>query len=317
MKTVSFVWLLLLFAAPGTFAQGYPSRPIEVVVHTGAGGGNDRVARVFVDILQREKLVTQPMTVLNKVGGAGSVAFNYIKSKGGDPHVILSGLGSTFVTASLRPELGVSLDLLTPLALLARDPQAVMVSADAPWKTFKEFVEAGKREPLVASYASPTGSGRMLLWMLEKETGVQRFKTVSMKSGSDAIMAVMGGHTQVSTENIAEGLPLVEAKKVRVLAVTSGARMAIVPDVPTMKELGYNIHFGSSRGFGMPAGAPKEAVAHMEGVIEKVYHSPAWKTFAQQSHYENVWMGSAAYAKYLRERRVVAEEFLKAIGVIK
>jgi putative tricarboxylic transport membrane protein len=321
MKTTtflqSFLFATVLCAGLPALAQPYPSRPLEIVVHTGPGAGNDRVARIFVDIVQREKLVNQPLTVVNKVGGLGTVAFNYMKSKRGDPHVILSGVGSTLVAATLRPEFDVHLNQFTPLAMLARDPQAVMVNADSPYRTFKDLIEAAKREPnsLVGSYGTPTAGGRMLLWMIERETGA-RFKPVSLKSGAEAIISVMGGHTHLATENVSEGIGAVESKKIRVLAVTAGQRLSAVPDAPTLKELGYNIHFGAARGFAMPAGVPEEALKHMEGVLERVYHSPGWKAHAQQSLYENVWMGSAEFGRYLVVRRAQAQEFLKAIGAI-
>ena len=306
-----------LLAVSTVLAQGYPSRPIEFVVHTGPGAGADRVSRIVAEIVTREKLVSQPINVVNKVGGAGTVAFNYMKGKRGDAHVILSSVSNTLVGATLRTEFGVSLDQFTPLAMLARDPQAVIVSAGSPYRTFADLIEAAKREPgaLVGSIGSPASAGRLLMWRIERETGT-RFKAVSMKSGAEALVAVMGGHTQFSTENVSEGIPAVEAKKLRVLAVSSAQRLSVVPDAPTLTELGYNIHVGSARGFAMPAAVPKEAVEHMQAVLERVYHGAAWKAHAQANHYENIWMGSADFTRYLAGRRVELEEFLKAIGAM-
>ncbi len=308
---------LSCFAATPALAQGYPSRPLEFVVHTGPGAGADRVARIIADILAREKLIAQPITVSNKTGGAGTVAFNYLKSKRSDPHVILASVSSTLISASLRPEFGINLDQFTPLAMLAQDPQAVIVAADSPYKTFKDLIDAAKREPgaLVGSIGSPTSSGRMLLYMIEQETGA-KFKVVSMKSGAEALISVMGGHTQLSTENVSEGMPAVESKKLRVLAVSTLRRMAIVPDTPTLKELGYNIHIGSGRGLAMPAGVPKETVEHMEAALYRVYVSAPWKAHAQSSHYENIWKGSAEFTQHLQQRQAWVRGFLRDIGAV-
>lgn len=312
-----FACVAAALLASSALAQGYPSRPVEFVVHTGPGAGADRVSRIVAEIITREKFVGQPINVVNRVGGAGTVAFNYMKGKRGDPHVILSSVSNTLVGATLRTEFGVSLDQFTPLAMLARDPQAVIVSADSPYRTFKDLIDAAKREPssLVSGIGSPASAGRLLLWRIERETGAH-FKAVSMKSGAEALIAVMGGHIQLSTENISEGIPAIEAKKLRVLAVSSAQRMAVVPDAPTLAELGYNIHVGSARGFAMPAGVPKEAVDQMQTVLERVYQSASWKAHAQASHYENVWMGSADFTRYLAGRRVELEEFLRSIGAI-
>ena len=305
--------------APHACAQAYPSRPIELVAHSAPGAGNDRVARILAEILMQDKLVNnQPVSVANRTGGAGTVAHNYIKSRKGDPHVILTGVSNTLLSASLRPEFNVSLDQFHLLAMFARDPQAVIVAADSPWRTFKDLIDAAKKEPgtLVASIGSPTSAGRMLLWSIEQETGT-RFKVVSMKGGADALISVMGGHTHFSTENISEGMSALEAKKLRVLAVSTLQRMPVVPDTPTLKELGYNIHIGSARGFAMGAGVPKEAAVHMEAVLEKVYHGAAWKAHAQANHYENIWMNSADFNRYFHERQAWVRNFLKAIGAVK
>jgi putative tricarboxylic transport membrane protein len=302
-------------AMPATSpAQTFPSRQLELVVHTSPGGGTDMIARLVADIMTKEKLVNQPVTVANKPGGGGAIAYGYIRSKRGDPHTIMSVASMALLTQTVRPELKLGLDTYTPLAFFAQDPQAVMVGADSPYKTFKDLIEAAKREGLAAAITSPGGTGRLLLWLMERETGA-RFKAVSFKSGSDAILQVVGGHVHLTTENMSEGFPLIEAKKLRVLAVTSKTRLPAVPDVPTLIELGYNIHVGTERGFAMPAGVPKEAAAHMEAVLARVHQSDAWKQYAERNMMENLWMSGADYAKHLAARRTLVLEFMQAVGI--
>jgi putative tricarboxylic transport membrane protein len=305
-----------VFVVPAAFAQSFPFRPIELLVHTSPGGGTDIIARVVAEILTREKLVTQPVNVMNRPGGAGAIAYTYFKGKRGDPHTIMTVASLTLLIQTMRPEMGMGLEHFTPLAFLAQDPQAVMVAADSPFRTLNDLVEAGKREPdsLVASVASPGGTARMLVWLIERETGA-RYKVVSFKSGADAILPVMGGHTNFTTENVSEGHGAVQAKKLRVLAVSSAQRLPIAPDVPTLKELGYDIHVGTGRGFAMPADVPKEAAARMEAILERVYRSPAWKEHAERSMYENIWLGSTDYAAHLAQRRVLVLAFLQSIGL--
>ena len=318
--TLTFLYLILGAAATlggsAVLAQPFPSRPIEFVVHTSPGGGTDVIARIVAEILTREKLVTQPINVINRAGGAGAIAYTYFKGKRGDPHTIMTVASMTLLVQTVRPEMAMGLEHFTPLALLAQDPQAVMVSADSPYKTFKDLVEAGRREPntLSASVASPGGTARMLLWLIERETGA-RYRMVSFKSGADAILPVMGGHTQFTTENISEGHGAVEGKKLRVLAVSSVQRLSAAPTAPTLKELGYDIHVGTERGFAMPADVPKDAAARMETNLERIYNNPAWKEHAERSLYENIWMGSAEYAKHLAQRRVLVLEFLQSVGI--
>jgi tripartite-type tricarboxylate transporter receptor subunit TctC len=131
------------------------------------------------------------------------------------------------------------------------------------------------------------------------------------------VTAVLGGHVPFTTENVSEAWGNIEAKKIRVLAVTTEKRMPALPDVPTLKELGYNIEIGTGRGFVMPAGVPKEAVATMEGLLEKVHKSPLWRDYAVKNLYEDRWMGTAEFTKYLVEQRNEQREFVEAIGFSK
>jgi putative tricarboxylic transport membrane protein len=212
--------------------------------------------------------------------------------------------------------MAMGLDSFTPLAFLAQEPQAVMVPADSPLKSFADLVDTGKRVPntLVASVASPGGTARMLVWMTERMTGA-RYKVVSFKSGAEAVLQVVGGHTHFTTENLSEGHGAFEARKLRVLAVSARQRVSAAPDAPTLRELGYDIHIGTGRGFAMPADVPKEAAAQMQAILERVYQSPLWKAHAERNMYENIWLDGPAYAAHLAERRVLVLEFMQSIGI--
>jgi tripartite-type tricarboxylate transporter receptor subunit TctC len=128
-------------AAATASAQSYPSRPIELVVHTSAGSGGDVLSRQMAQIVAKEKLLPQPFLVVNKTGGSGVIGLSYFKTKRGDPHAMLS-VTSTVLALAYRPDVAITLDNYTPLALYAVDPQYIMVAADSPYKTFKDLVEA-------------------------------------------------------------------------------------------------------------------------------------------------------------------------------
>jgi len=302
--------------AAAVFAQPYPSKPIEFVVHVNPGGGTDVFARLVTEIMNREKLVSQPLVVQNRPGGSGVVAFTYVKGKRGDPHTVLAIATGSFLTAAARTDLELGPEHFTPLAFFARDPQGVMVHADSKYKTFKELIDDAKRQPeaIVSAVTSATGTGRIALWRIERETGA-KFKFVTFKAGSEAVLAVLGGHVPFSTENVSEAWAHIEANKMRVLAVTTEKRMPALPDVPTLSELGYKVQIGTGRGFVMPAGVPKEAAAAMEALLEKVHKSALWRDYSQKNMYEDRWMGSAEFTKYLAEERAGRQEFIESIGL--
>jgi putative tricarboxylic transport membrane protein len=299
-------------AAP---AQPYPSRTVEFIVHVNPGGGTDVFARLVTEIMTREKLVSQPLVVQSRTGGAGVVAFNYIKSKRGDPHTVLTIATGTFLTATTRTDLDLGPEHFTPLAFFARDPQGIIVNTDSKYRTFKDLIDDAKRQPdsIVCAVTSATGTARMTLWRIERETG-GKFKFVTFKAGSEAVLSVLGGHVPFTTENVSEAWAHIEAKKMRVLAVTTEQRMPALPDVPTLTELGYKVQIGTGRGFGMPAGVPKEAAAAMEALLEKVHKSALWRDYAVKNLYEDRWMGSTEFTDYLAQQRVAQREFIEAIG---
>ena len=305
-------------AAPAVLAQAYPSKNVEFVVHVNPGGGTDVFARLVQEIITKEKLITQPMLVASKTGGAGAVAFNYVKSKRGDPHTVLTIATGSFVTAISRPDLDLGLEHFTPVAFFARDPQGVIVQTESKYKTFKDLVDDAKKqaEPIVCAVTSATGTGRQTLFRIERATGA-KFKFVTFKAGSEAVLSVLGGHVPFTTENVSEAWAHIEAKKMRVLAVTTEKRMPALPDVPTLTELGYKVEIGTGRGFGMPAGVPKEAVTTMEGILRKAHQSALWRDYSQKNMYEDRWMGSAEFAKYLGEQRMAQKEFIDSIGLSK
>ncbi len=297
-------------------AQAYPARPVEVTVHTSAGSGGDVVSRFVSETMRREKLLPQQLMVVNRVGGAGVIGLNFFRTKRGDPYHMLSVTGTILVLA-YRPDVNIGLENYTPLALMAIDPQTIMVPANSPYKTFKELVEAARSAPetLVAATTSVTGTGRMVVWMIEKAVPGAKFRFVTFKGGADAVTSTAGGHTTFTTENLSEGRGFVEAKTLRVLAVTSDRRLPQAPDVPTLQELGYPITAGTIRGFTFTAGVPKEAVVTMEAALERVHKTPAWKEFAQRNIFQDVFLGSAAFTKFLAARMEESREYFDAIGL--
>jgi tripartite-type tricarboxylate transporter receptor subunit TctC len=319
MRTWFALWLSFLvgfLAHAGAAAQAYPIRPIEMVVPTSAGSGTDVIARAVAEIFRREKLLPQPFVVNNRTGGASVIAYQYFKTKHADPYTMLAVTGTILVMAH-RPDVRIGLENYTPLALFAIDPQTIMVNADSPYKTFKDLMDAAQKNPsaMVAATTSAQGTGRMVLWLLEKHVPGTKFKFVTFKGGGEAVTSVAGGHTTFTTENLSEGMAMIEGKKLRVLAVAADKRLPQAPDVPTLTELGYPVVAGTIRGFAFPAGVPKEAAAAMEAALERAHKSATWKEHAERNMYQNVFMGGAEFTQFLKQRWELYREFYNAIGL--
>jgi putative tricarboxylic transport membrane protein len=297
-------------------AQAYPTRPIELISHTSAGSGTDVVARALADVVRRENLLPQPFVVVNRVGGAGVIAYTFFKTKRGDPYYMLT-VSPTLLAMAHRPDVNIGLENYTPLALFAIDPQTIMVPADSPFATFKDLVAAAQKQPdsLVAATTSVQGTGRLVLYLIEKAAPGAKFKFVTFKGGGEATTSVAGGHTHFTTENLSEGLGLLEAKKLRVLGVAADRRLSQIPDVPTLKELGYAVEAGTTRGFAFPAGVPKEAVAVMETALERAHKTQAWKEHAARNMYLDVYMNGADFGRFLAQRLAEVRGFYDAVGL--
>jgi putative tricarboxylic transport membrane protein len=315
MRGLFAVVFFLAASVTDAWAQAYPAKPVELVVHTSAGGGGDLFARTVAEIITRDKLLSQALVVNNKAGGGGTIAFSYVAARRGDPYTLLAVPSTVLLTAPIRSGLDIGLDKFTPLASLGLDLNGVTVRFDAPYATFADLVEAAKREPnsIVIGFGSIGGTGHYLAYLLERVTGA-RFKTVAMK-GSQAVLSVLGGHVHVTTENLSEVMGHVEGKKMRVLGVPAAQRVAAAPTLPTLREQGYDIQSGVRRGFAAPAGIPKEAAVALESVLEKAHQSAAWKEFATRNLLDNTYLNAAAWGRYLAERQPDMVQFMKDAGL--
>lgn len=185
--TIACLCLAIALAWPpaAVRSQPFPSRPLELIVHTGAGGGSDLFARVVAEIINRDKLLAQPVVVVNKGGGGGAVALSHISSRRGDPYTVLTVAVGIVLTAHLRSGLDIGPDKLQPLALLGFDSSALAVREDSPYRSVKDLVEAAKASPksVVFAVASFGGAGHYFVYQLEKATGA-RFNVVSMRTST-------------------------------------------------------------------------------------------------------------------------------------
>jgi putative tricarboxylic transport membrane protein len=301
-------------AAP-SFAQPYPSKPVELVSATGAGGGSDLVCRMVADIVAREKLLPQPIFVVNKPGGGGAVGQTYVSARRGDPYVFLLA-ATNLVAAPIRTGLDIGVDKFQPLGAIGFDLNAISVAETSPYRTLKDLVAAARDKPKTISVGttSPGGGAHSMMFRLEKLSGA-RFNIVSFKSGAETVTAVMGGHIHATAENLGEVLGQVEAKKLRLLGVPAAKRLPGLPNVPTLKEQGFDIHAGGMRGFVAPAGVPREAAKLLEDTLARVHKSAAWREYLAKNMYEDVYLNAEEFSKWLAAQQVEMLQFLTEAGL--
>ena len=303
MKLTRAFFVLAVAALAGVgglaHAQWKPTKPVEVIVHTGPGGGNDLLARAVAQMLDKEKLLPVRMQVLNKTGGNGVVAANALLEKKGDPHTL--GFVSTVWIANpiTTSEAKVTLRELTPVVRLLLEPAVFAVRADSPYKTLKDFIEAAKAKPgeLKQSGGSVTSRDNIIRQTLQSSTGA-KWAFVSFQGGGERLAALLGGHVDMMVIEPQEAGEQVRAGKLRILAQIAEQPMAAYPNVPTLKQAGYDVQsLPQIRAVVAPPEMPKEALAYYEDLFSKLRQTASWKKYVEDNQFEDGFLNGADLAK--------------------
>jgi putative tricarboxylic transport membrane protein len=315
---VGVALLGLSVAAAPAAAQGYkPTRPIELVVHTGPGGGSDVLARAMANMMEQEKILPVRVQVVNKSGGGGAVAAAYMAEKKGDQNTLGLFTGVWLTNPITTENANVTLRDLTPVVRLVLEPALIAVKADAPYKSLGDFIAAAKKNPgqLKQSGGSITSRDNVVRQLLQQETGA-RWTFISFPGGGERISALLGGHVNLMVIEPNEAGEHIRAGNMRVLAQVSDKRLPGFPDAPTIKEAGFNIpNVPQVRGVVAPPGIPKENVAYWEDVFRKLTRTASWKKYLADNQFEDGYQTSAEVTKFYDQFTARMRDILKEAGV--
>ena len=270
-------------------AQWKPTKTLEVIVHTAPGGGNDLLARAVAQMLEKEKLLPVRMQVINKPGGNGAVAAAALSEKKGESNT-LGFITSVWIANPLTTsEAKVTLQDLTPVANLLREPAMFAVRADSPYKTLKDFIEAARAKPgeLKQSGGSVTSRDNIIRQTLQTSTGT-KWAFVSFQGGGERLAALLGGHVDLMVIEPQEAGEQIRAGKLRVLAQLADKPLPSYPNVPTLKQAGYDVVATPQiRAVVAPPGMPKEALAYYEDLFLKLSQTASWKKYVEDYQLED------------------------------
>src|SRR5437016_10604226 len=281
VKVIAIVSYASSFADTPCAQGSGPARPVEVVVHPGPGGGSDLLARAVALMVEKEKLLPMRMQVVNKTGGGAAVAAAYLDEKKGDPNTIGFFTGVWLTSPLTSAEARVSLKDLTPVVRLVLEPAVIAVKTASPYKTLADFVAAARQHPgqLKQSGGSITSRDNVVRQLLQKSTGA-RWAFISFPGGGERMAALLGGHVNMMVIEPAEAGEHIRAGNIRVLAQVSDRRLAAFPNVPTLKEAGFDVPaVPQVRGVVAPPGIPAANVAYWEDVLLKLTKTASWKKF--------------------------------------
>jgi putative tricarboxylic transport membrane protein len=305
-----------IFADRAYSQEFKPNKSIEVVVHTGPGGGSDLFARAIAELLQKEKLVSQRLQVVNKSGGGSAVAMSYLAEKKGETHTIGFFTGVWVTNPLTTAEANVTLKDLTPVARLVLEPAVIVVKADSPYKNMKDFIEAAKKSPnqLRQSGGSVTSRDNLVRLLIQKATGTQ-WTFISFPSGGERLSNLLGGHVQMMVIEPQEAGEQIRAGNLRVIASLTEKRLASLPDVPTIKEQGIDVPLiPQARGVVAPPAVPREVVQYWEGVFDRFVKTATWKQYVEQNQFEDGYLKGPALSKFFDDLTVQMRDVLKEAG---
>ena len=286
-------------AAPWARAQAYPSRPITFIVPWPAGSTSDNVMRVLVQVASRP--LGQSIVVENRPGASGMLGVGALGNARPDGYTI----GQIPLSATRFAQLGtLKLDPrkdLTPIARVAGLTFGIVVRPDGPFKTMQELLAHAKAHPGKLTYGSPGIGNQTHIGMeiVEAATGV-KFTHVPYKGGNEATQGLLGGQVDMVADS-SGWAPLVQQGRLRLLTVWGEQRLKRFPDVPTMKELGYDVQIAAPGGVAAPAGVSADVSARLAEAFQVATLSPEFQAALDKFDMPVMYQGPADYRKFLEQ----------------
>jgi tripartite-type tricarboxylate transporter receptor subunit TctC len=281
----------------------YPSRPLTMVVPWGAGGGTDAVARIIAGLMERD--LGQPVTVVNRTGGSGVVGHQAIATAAPDGYTV----GIVTVEIAMMHHQGLTdltSEAFTPLGLVNFDATGVQVRADAPWKTLGDLMQSIRNEPgrYKASGTAQGGIWHVSLYGMLDEQKIAPTSVPWVPSNSSAagLLDLVAGGVDIVAASHPESRSLIDAGRVRSLAILDDERSALYPDVPTGQEaIGTTWQMGVWRGIGAPKNLPADIQARLEASVKAAYDSTEYREFMTGRGFGMRWAAPAEFATFMAE----------------
>ncbi|AOF82307.1 tripartite tricarboxylate transporter receptor family protein [Methyloversatilis sp. RAC08] len=303
-----------------------PTKPVEFVVPAGTGGGADQMARFIQGIVAKNKLMEQPLVVVNKSGGAGAEGFLEVKGAKGNPHKIIITLSNLFTTP-LATGVPFNWRDLTPGAMLALDQFVLWVNADAPYKTAKEYIDDIKAKPASTFKMAGTGSkqeDQIITAMIDKATG-KKMIYVPFKGGGDVAVQLVGGHVNSTVNNPIEAEAHWRGGKLRPLCIMDTEKLTYTEkvtdtqswaDIPTCKSAGVPIEYLMLRGIFLAPGVTQEQVDFYVNLFKKVRETPEWADFMKKGAFKQTFMSGKEFADWVGKTEAMHYGLMKDAGFL-
>ena len=311
-----------LLAMPAQAQNWQPDKNVEMVVNTAPGSGPDVTARLIQKILQERKAVPTSLTVANKPGGGGAIAYGYLSQHQGDGHFVAIA-SKSLLTNHIAGRMPLTYSNLTPLAILFGEYITVAVKADSPIKSGRDLLDRMKKDPTSLSFGVATSLGNpnhQGVAMAMKAVGIElrKTKTVVFQSGGNAMTALLGGHVDVVPGSVGLVRKHVEAGSVRLIAVAAPQRLGgAFANTPTWKEQGADVIVSNWRGMVGPGGMTPAQTAWWDNALKMLTETEAWKQALEKNNWSDEYKPSAETRKYMDAEYAELKAFLTELELAK
>ena len=306
---------LALGALPRAHAQDkFPSKPIEVVTHSGVGGGTDITARMMM--VHAPGVLKTEFVVVNRTGGSGAAAMDYLLERK-DGHTIAL-VTQTHLLTILRSKGRYKYEDLVPLARATEDPQFLMVGKASPFKTPQDFVAGGKGKALKWGTSHVGSIDHIGTVAVARAARHQAPVIVPFRGGGDIVISLVGGNIDCALVNYAEAESQIKAGDIRPLAVFAENRLKAAPNVPTGKEIGVPTVQSTVRGFVTARGVPADRVKLLEDGLVKAMQGQLFQSYLETSGQSSESVtGSGPWKAQLDAFMQEGKQTLEALGLLK
>lgn len=293
--------------------ERFPAKPVKIVVPFEAGGSADLITRAIQPHVG--KILGQSVVVVNRAGAAATIGYTEVAKEAPDGYTMV-WVGPSIVLTTYTINADITYRNYDPVICLGVSPGAITVRADAPWKSLKEFLEYAKANPgkVRMSNSGHGGSTHLRTLGIELVAGV-KFTHVPYKGSGPAMLAVLGGHVEGTAAVLSDAIQLTKGGKLKILALTAAERTSIVPEVPSMKELGMDFENGTWYAYMTPRKTPEERIKVLHDAMKGAMATPQFAEYMKNQAIVTHYLGTRDFWNFMERDEREWRRLIEAAGI--
>jgi tripartite-type tricarboxylate transporter receptor subunit TctC len=302
--------LSFMVVMPG-WAADFPTKEVQIIIPWAAGGATDLIFRALA--ATTGKYLGKPVVVVNKPGGGGAVGYTEGMKAAPDGYILTAAVTPMTILPH-QVTTAFTYKNFEPILNVVSDPSMFLIRSDAPWKSLKEFLDYAKQNPDMITVGNSGAGGGVHLVALafEKAAGV-KFNHIPFSGGGPSVTALLGGHVNAVSVSPPEGIPQIQAGKLKIIALFAEKRLAMFPDVPTVKEQGINFAMGMWRGLAAPKGTSPDVIKKLHDAFKQGMDDPVLKKNAADMAVNLDYLGPEAFGKLIAGDHDFYEKLVKGM----